>query len=147
MTAQVYFEDLAVGHSIPELIKRPTTQQLVMWAAGSGDFYPLHYDKDFAISTGLDGVIVHGALKHAWLGELLHRLAAPNGRVLRVSCSYRGMDLPSRPFSLCGRVTAKRIENGQHLVDLEIWGEDDQKRHTTPGTGVVALPSRTGSTG
>ena len=94
MADQRYFEDLREGDPIPELQKRPTTQQLVQWAAASGDFYQIHYDKDFATRTGLDGVIVHGALKHAWLCDLLYRLVAPAGRVKRVTLLLPGYGRP-----------------------------------------------------
>ncbi len=142
MAEQIYFEDVNEGDAIPELAKNPTTQQLVHWAAGSGDFYQIHYDKDFAISTGLDGVIVHGALKHAWLGDLLHRFAAPGGRVKRVACSYRGMDVPGKAFSLHGKVTRKYSEGERNFVEVEIWGESEDGQKTTPGSGIVTLPSR-----
>ena len=51
-TGQTYFDDVTVGQEI-ELKLVPTTQQLVQWAAGSGDFYQIHYDTDFAKATGL----------------------------------------------------------------------------------------------
>ena len=142
MREQIYFEDVSVGDAIAELKKTPSTQQLVQWAAGSGDYYQIHYDTAFAQKTGLDGVIVHGALKHAWLGDLLHRLAAPGGRVRRVACSYRGMDVPDQTYRLRGTVTGKSEEDGRRLVELEIWGENADGQKTTPGTGVVELPSR-----
>ena len=142
MPDQTYFEDVSVGDEIPELKKEPSTQQLVQWAAGSGDFYQIHYDTAFAQNTGLDGIIVHGALKHAWLGDLLHRFAAPGGRVQRVACSYRGMDVPGESYRLRGTVTKKSEEDGRRLVELEIWGENENGQKTTPGTGVVELPSR-----
>jgi hypothetical protein len=39
-----------------------------------------------------------------------------------------------------GRVTGKRDENGEKLVDLEIWGENQRQEITTKGTAVVRLP-------
>ena len=63
------FADVKEGMEIPVLKKNCSTQQLVQWAAGSGDFYQIHYDQDFAKGTGLKGIIVHGALKHAFLGQ------------------------------------------------------------------------------
>lgn len=142
MAEQIYFEDVNEGDAIPEIVKNPSTQQLVQWAAGSGDFYQIHYDRDFARDTGLQGIIVHGALKHAFLGDLLHRFAAPEGRVKRVACSYRGMDLPAKEYTLRGTVTKKYQEGERNFVELEIWGENDEGQKTTPGTGVVTLPSR-----
>ena len=142
MGEQVYFEDVEVDASIPDLEKRPSTLQLALWAAGSGDFYQIHYDKDFAIAAGLDGIIVHGALKHAFLGEVVHRWIAPSGRIKRLSCSYRGMDLPDRRLTQRGRVVKKHQEGGHNIVELEIWSENEQGEPTTPGTAVVTLPSR-----
>ncbi len=141
MSQQIYFEDVNEGDTVADLEKRPTTQQLVQWAAASGDFYQIHYDKDYAIGTGLDGVIIHGALKHAWLGDLLHRFAAPQGRVRRLTCSYRGMDVPGNQFSLRGTVSKKYREGGHNYVELEIWGENQDGQKTTPGSGLVTLPS------
>lgn len=66
MTAQLYWDDVKVGVEIPRLIKHPTTRQLVKWAGASGDYYEVHYDKDFAQDKGLQGVIVHGRLKAAF---------------------------------------------------------------------------------
>ncbi|MCS7003587.1 MAG: MaoC/PaaZ C-terminal domain-containing protein, partial [Dehalococcoidia bacterium] len=66
------WDDLAEGQELPPLVKPPiTTRQLVMYAGASGDFYEVHYDKDFAKASGLDNVIVHGLLKTAFLGQLV----------------------------------------------------------------------------
>ena len=59
MADQVYIEDVKVGDEIPKLVKNCNTMQLVMWAAGSGDYYQIHYDKDFANLMGLPGVIAY----------------------------------------------------------------------------------------
>ncbi len=140
--AQTYFEDVTEGQEIPAVSQHCDSQRLVLWAAGSGDYYQIHYDKDFAQATGLPDRIVHGALKHALLGRLLHEWAGEQGRVRRVACQYRGMDMVNRDVLCKGVVKGKRRENGANLVDLEIWTEDAEGTKTTPGTGVVALPSR-----
>ena len=136
------WNDVNEGMEIPELKKNCTTQQLVQWAAGSGDFYQIHYDKDFAQATGLPDRITHGALKHALLGRMLYEWAGEKGRVQRVACQYRGMDMIDKDVICKGVITAKRTENGQNLVDLDIWTEDPSGQKTTPGTATVALPQR-----
>jgi acyl dehydratase len=136
----VKWDDVSEGMSIPELKKKPSSQQLVQWAAGSGDFYQIHYDKDFAISTGLKGIIVHGALKHAFLGQLLHDWIGNTGRIKKFGCSYRGMDYPDEEITCKGVVKRKYQENGEKLVDLEIWTENPEGQKTTPGTATVRLP-------
>ena len=142
MAEQVYFETVKEGTVLPEIKKDVSSQQLVQWAAASGDFYQIHYDKEFAIGTGLDGVIVHGALKHALLGQLLHEWIAPAGRIKRIAVQYRGMDVPGKPYWLRGRVTKTYQQDGENLVDIEISGENENGQKTTPGTATVTLPSR-----
>lgn len=142
MATQVYWEDIKEGDEIPQLKKNCSTQQLVLWAAASGDFYQIHYDQDFARATGLKGIIVHGALKNAFLGQLLHDWVGEQGRIKRFGCSYRGMDYPNQDILCRGIVTRKYVENGEHLVDLDIWTENPEGQKTSPGTATVALPSR-----
>lgn len=139
---QVYVDDVRVGDEIPELRKRCSTRQLVMWAAASGDFYEIHYDVEYARSSGLDGLVVHGALKNAFLGQLVHDWVAPSGRVVSFGCSYRGMDRPERDLLCRGVVRRLFDEGGEHRVGLEVWIEDPDGTVTTPGTAVVALPAR-----
>ena len=143
MAEQVYYEDVNVGDEIPKLAKNCSTQQLVMWAAGSGDFYQIHYDKDFALALGtLPGIIVHGALKHAFLGQMLHDWAGDKGRIKKYGCQYRGMDVPNQNITCRGVVTNKTQEGGLNLVELDIWTEKDGGEKTSPGKATVVLPSR-----
>ena len=144
MAEQVHFEDINEGDEIPTLVKNCSTQQLVQWAAASGDFYQIHYDPDFARSTGLEGIIVHGALKNAFLGQLLHDWVGAKGTVKKFGCSYRGMDMPVQEITCRGVISKKYQEGDQNIVELEIWTENPQGQKTTPGSAVVTLPSRNG---
>jgi len=62
--------NILVGHQIPETIIEPLQQQdLIKYAKASGDYNPIHLDKNFANNVGLDNVIVHGMLIMAHLGK------------------------------------------------------------------------------
>ena len=82
MSAQPYLDDVEVGLELPTLVKQPTTRQLVMYAGASGDFYEIHYDKDFAVDQGLPGVILHGALKSAFLAQVVTGWMGSEGRLV-----------------------------------------------------------------
>jgi len=139
---QTYFEDVSAGQEIPPVVLPCDSQRLVLWAAGSGDYYQIHYDKDFAQSTGLPDRITHGALKHALLGRMLHEWAGEQGRVRRVACQYRGMDHINKDVTSKGVVKAKKSGDGANIVELEVWTEDPEGNKTTPGTAIVELPSK-----
>ena len=142
MVQQVYWDDVSEGMEILDLAKEPTTQQLVKYAGASGDYYQIHYDKDFAAGNGLDGVILHGALKNAFLGQLMTQWMGPEGTLKKLSCQYRGMDFPDQTITGKGTVTRKYQDQGQNLVDCDIWLENPTGEKTTPGKATVTLPSR-----
>ncbi len=124
-----------VGDEIPELVKHPTTRQLVQYAGASGDFYEIHHDQDFARSVSLLGVILHGLLKAGYLGQLLADWVGDRGTLKSFEVSYRGVDVPGKPYRCRGRITKVDGKN----VELDVWGEDENGQKTTLGTATVQL--------
>ncbi len=124
-----------VGDEIPELIKLPTTRQLAQYAGAQGDFYEIHYDQDYARNVGLPGVILHGLLKAAFLGQLVTDWLGERGRLKTFEVSYRGIDQPGRPYRCRGRVT--RVDGPR--VELEVWGEDPNGNRSTIGAATVEM--------
>jgi acyl dehydratase len=142
MAEQLYYEDVAQDSEIAPLTKRPTTRQLVMWAGASGDYYAIHYDKDFAQSKGLPGVIVHGQLVAAFLGQLITDWIGEQGNLKKFSCSYRGMNFPNETIACRGKVSKKYIENGENYIECQVWAENDKGEKTVTGKAIIALPAR-----
>jgi len=124
-----------VGQELPELIKHPTTRRLVQYAGAQGDFYEIHYDQDYARGVGLPGVILHGLLKAAFLGQLVTDWLGDRGQLKTLEVSYRGIDMPGHPYRCRGRVT--RVVGEE--VELEVWGEDESGKRTTLGTATVDM--------
>ncbi|HEY97403.1 MAG TPA: dehydratase [Dehalococcoidia bacterium] len=142
MPEQVYYEDIEVGSEIPALVKYPTTMQLVKYAGASGDYYQIHYDKDFALANRLPGVIVHGWLALSFLGQMVTHWLGKEGTLLRLNGSYRGMNKVHEDLICNGKVTKKYGEDGRNLARLEIWAENPQGDKTVTGNAIVTLPSR-----
>lgn len=135
----VTWETIAVGDELPELRKTPDVSQLVKYAAGSGDFNPLHYDYNFPQAKQIGSIIVHGRFKYAALGELVSNWLGHNGRVRRIACQYRGMDMPYKTFTCRGVVKRKWEEDGRRLVELDVWVQNEEGKKTTPGSAIVEL--------
>ena len=135
-----WFEDVAVGDDLPELVKAPDTRQLVMYAGAAQDFVPIHYDQNVAQDAGHPMVIIHGALKSAWLAELVAGWIGPTGRLVELDVSYRAIDFPGGSATCFGKVTESRVEKETGLVELEIGVRNPEGVVTTPGRALVALP-------
>ena len=135
----ITWESIKEGDSLPELRKKPSVTQLVKYAAGSGDFNPLHHDYNFPQSKALGTVIVHGRFKYAALGELVSNWVGHGGRIVKIACQYKGMDVPDKEFVCTGKVLRKREENGRKLVELQLSTVNEDGQQTTPGQAVVAF--------
>jgi acyl dehydratase len=142
MSAQRYYQDVRKGDEVTPLVKKPTTKQLVMWAGAVGDYMPIHYDQDYARSRGLEGVIVHGQLIGAFLGQLMTDWVGGQGSLIKLSCSYKGMNYPGEVVTLRGKVLKKYIESGRHFVECSVWAENPEEEKTVSGMATVMLPSR-----
>ena len=145
MREQVYFEDVAEGQELAPLTMTPDRQQLVKFAAASGDFNPLHFETAFANNAGLPETIVHGRFKYALVGRFLSEWAGYRGRVKKFGVTYRGMDMPKHEITVRGVVAKKYQEDGQNVAEVDVWTENAEGKKTTPGSAVVALPSRNDS--
>ena len=133
------WESIKEGDELPELRKKPGVTQLVKYAAGSGDFNPLHHDFAFPQSKAIGSIIVHGRFRYASLGQLVSDWLGHQGRIQKISCQYRGMDLPDLEMRVRGKVTKKWQEGGRKLAKLSIWSENHEGRPTTPGDAIVVF--------
>ena len=140
--AQVYFDDVKEGQDIPTLEKTPTARTLVQWAGASGDFFELHYDKEFAKTMGYPNVLVHGRLEAAYLTQLLTDWAGEKGVVKKMSVQYRGNAFPGQKLLIKGKVTKKYQKDNENIVELEIFVENPEGQKITPGSAIVALPKK-----
>ena len=124
-----------VGQELPELLKHQTTRQLVQYAGAQGDFYEIHYDQAYAKTVALPGVILHGLLKAAFLGQLVTDWLGDRGKLVTFEVSYRGVDMPGHPYRCRGRISNVDGDN----VEVEVWGEDESGKQTTVGTATVLI--------
>ena len=141
MSCTPFFEDVSVGTEIPVLEKFPTPRQLVMYAGASGDFNPIHYDRDAAAARGLPGIIVHGQLVSACLMQMLTDWLGATSSLKKYSISYKAMTFPGEKLTLRGTIT-KKSDSGDGMATLNIWAENPRGEKTAAGTAVVQLPRR-----
>ena len=141
MSNQLCLEDIKIGMNLPILKKKATSQQLVMYAGASGDYYQIHYDQDYAKSNDLPGIIIHGALKNAFLGQLITDWIGEYGNLLELSVQYRGMDVPEDELTITGIVSDIKVNsNKSNTVYCDIWIENSSGKKSTIGKAIVNLP-------
>ena len=140
--ARVYVEDVQVGDELPPLVKGPLAQiQLTRYAGASGDFNPIHQDDEFARAAGLGGVFAHGMLSMGFVAQALTDWAGA-GTVRRLGVRFAALVRLKDTVTCRGRVLAKTSKDDRHLVDLEVWAENQRGETVVTGRATIALPSR-----
>ncbi len=141
-TQDVYFEDVKEGDAIPELVKPPVTEtQLVMYSGASGDFNPLHTVHEAGVKAGFDGVIGHGQLGMAFLGQLLTDWI-DNRDIRNLSVNFRGVTKPKDVLTCKGTIVKKYTDSGQHFVELDLVAENQRGEQVISGKSTVVLPAK-----
>jgi len=131
--------DLSVGSLLPELRKEAITkQQLVKYAGASGDYNLIHTDDETARQVGLDGVIAHGMLSMAFLGQYLCWLTGPES-IRRLSVRFVEMVRPGDVLTCRGRVKTREREPSGERMTLELWAENQQAQQVTTGDAEVVI--------
>ena len=129
------FEDVWIGEELPAAVHRPTTMDLVKYAAATGDYYQAHYDKDIAVEMGLPGVIVQGGLVLSYLEKMVIEWMGNDGKLEELGGSYRGI-MPVNEEIFChGKVGEKKEEEKEIIVEL--WAEDATGEKKVRGKAVI----------
>lgn len=134
-------DDGDLGEELPPLVRIPTTETLVRYAAAADDYAPLHFDQDYARTRGYDTVIVHGFLKAGYMDALLASWAGPDAFVKRFRAEYRGPDYPGHPITARGRVIRSFETGGRDAAEVELWTERADGSISTRGAATVVFPS------
>lgn len=131
--------DLDRGSVLPDLRKAPITKvQLVKYAGASGDYNLIHTDDETARTVGLEGVIAHGMLSMAFLGEYCCWLAGPES-VRRLSVRFNEMVRPGDTLTCRGRVKEHTSVGSGRRLKLEVWAENQRAERVTIGEAEVQI--------
>jgi len=124
MTAyrQLTWDDIAVPTELDEVVDEIDYQRVVMNPGATWDYFPGHFDPDYARRHGHPTIFVNTMHIAGFVDRIATDWAGPYSRVVRRKVSllrsiYAGDSMVGR-----GRVVGKRCDDGEsrHLVDLEI---------------------------
>lgn len=132
-----------IGQELVPLVKPPIEQeQLNRYAAASGDHNPIHLDNAAARRVGLDGIIAHGMLSMAFLGQFVNQQIADmaGARVEKLKVRYVGMVRPGDTLTCLGNVTARDERAQEVALTFECRAQNQRGEPITLGEAVVHVP-------
>jgi acyl dehydratase len=139
---KLYYEDVQVGDTLPQLVKDPVTHlQLVRYAGASGDFNPLHTDPKVGEQIGTGGIIAHGMLIMGFVGQLVSDYVGPEA-LRKFGVRFKGMTHLDDVITCTGTVTEKYEADGEARIAGKVQAVDQNGDVKVAGTFVAALPHR-----
>jgi len=137
--------DTTIDQQLTPLVKPPITQeQLRRYSEASGDYNPIHLDQQAAQQVGLDGVIAHGMLSMAFLGQFVDRQIAniPGARIEHLRVRFLNMVRLDDTLTCQGKVKVRTTNEDLSLsIAIECWAQNQKGDKVTTGEAVVIIPA------
>lgn len=156
-----YWEDVKEGEEIPLLKKGTYTPTEIMYfhlccvgsqrtpraALEEGETIDMggggRMDPDFAQRRrAMPAQFDWGPQRICWLIQMMTDWMGDDGTLKKISSSVRRPNLVGDTNTVKGKVWKKYTEGGEHLVDCDIWVENQTGATTAPARATVVLPSK-----
>ena len=138
---KIFFDDVNEGDEAPAVSHVLTRTDLVMYAGASGDFNPMHHDEVEAKKAGLPSVFGHGMFSMGLLGRAItDYVGVGNLRTYKVR--FTKQTWPGETLTSKIVVTAKRKDDGENIVDLDVELANQDGEVKVAGSAIAALPTR-----
>lgn len=167
-----YWEDVTIGDEITPVVKGPlSASDMMSWetAVLGGEAHAFairHFRAHPAWSykdpkTGARDAIaqVHeqdstaegiaipaaydlGSQRNSWVMQGVTNWVGDDGWLKALYCEYRRFNIYGDTQWIKGKVVDKFVKDGEHLVRLDVWCENQRGETTAPGKALAVLPSR-----
>jgi acyl dehydratase len=144
MTQQIFFDDVAVGDTIPPREYGPLTiVDTVRWAGLQENWQHLHYDRDHVRQhNGLRTFIASGAYRQALLIRMLTDWVGPRGWLQKLSVRHTYSTFEGDMMRFSARIAEKSSDSSDPWVACELAGTNQENKHILTGRSILRLPSQ-----
>jgi acyl dehydratase len=168
-----YWEDVAVGDEIRPVVKGPTNYaDMVAFFLGIGGIWKahslsvvrsdlekcwrdpqtnvwiprgaVHFFDEVAHSGGVPAAYDLGIQRLCWLGHMITNWMGDDGFLKKLAVQFRAINFLGNTTWCQGKVSRKYVKNDEHLVECDIWNDNQKGETIDTGHATLALPSRSG---
>ena len=155
-TTPLYFEDVQVGGESKPFVRKLTILKIIGQAASERVGISLphetwnlacfwHYIPSASWSVRAMPVpFDYGNNRPGWFSQAMTDWIGDNGWLKALDCKIRKPIFAGDTTTIKGKITAKRVEGKEHLVDLTLTATNQRGETTTEGSATVDLPSNAG---
>jgi len=144
MNRSIYFDDIAVGDTIPPREFGPLTiVDTVRWAGLQENWQHLHYDRDHVRQhNGLKTFIASGAYRQALLMRMLTDWIGPRGWLRKISVRHTYSTFEGDWMRFSGWIAEKSGAFADPWIVCELVGMNQENRQILTGRCTLILPCR-----
>ena len=101
-----------------------------------------HWDNALAREVGAPAAYDFGGQRVSWVIHLITNWAGDGGFLRSISAKLVKFNVMGDTTWCKSKVTGKTVEAGEHLVHLDVWGENQRGEISLTGEAKVRLPSK-----
>ena len=101
-----------------------------------------HWEDRFARFIGVPGAYDVAVMRTHWMSMFLTNWIGDHGWLKRVWNQFRLFNVEGDANWIYGKITRKWKEGPEHLVEVDVWIENQRGDVSTPGGAIAVLPSR-----
>jgi acyl dehydratase len=139
------WDDIVVPTELAEVVDALDYQRVVMNPGATWDYFPGHYDPDYAQRHGHPTIFVNTMHIAGFVDRVATDWAGPYSRVVRRKVTLLGSFYAGDSMVGRGRVSGKRVDTAsgepRYLVDLEIAVYNQRDELCCPAEVTIELKS------
>jgi len=102
----------------------------------------VHWEEEFAHKVGAPGAYDYGPERCSWMAHAITNWMGDDAMLVHLYTEIRRHNPEGDLLTINGKVTGKRQENGQNLIDFELEAVNQDGELSCRGTATAALSSR-----
>jgi acyl dehydratase len=137
----IFYEDFEIGDQLGPAEVIIERRNIVKFVQNASLNYKRFTDDDFAKKEGLGGAIVPGTYSLSLLAKMVTDSFGP-AVIMKLGVNFRGL-IHHRDVITCGGMVAnKKIEGDEHLLECDVYLENQDGEKPIKGQAIVRLPSK-----
>jgi acyl dehydratase len=139
MTSSTQAREVTVGEQLTPFVRETGFANWNRYAAVNDEFVPIHMDDEAGRAAGYPTAFGMGNLQWSYLHNLVRNWLGEDGRIVSVTCQFRGPNVKGQTVTARGEVTAVENTPDGRRVTLKVWTEQQDGNPLAPGEAVVVL--------
>src|SRR4051812_4839584 len=116
----VKWDDVVEGAAIPAVVDEITARRVVQNPGATGDYFPGHWDPDYARRQGQRAIYANSLHIFGLLDRAVTDWAGPDSFLVRRNVRLHSSMYAGDTVAVAGVVAGKRLEGDDKLVDLDL---------------------------